>query len=103
MIYSLCDVFVFPSTYEGFGLPVLEAQACGTPVILAESSCLPEVGGDGALYFPPHDEGALAEQITRLVDPAVRDPLVAAGFANAAKFTWKAHAEKVLRSYRMLG
>lgn len=102
MIYSLCDIFVFPSTYEGFGRPILEAQACGVPTILAESSCLPEVGGDGALYFQPQDEEALAARILELENPVERARLIEAGFANAAKYTWKSHAEKVIRTYRLI-
>jgi len=102
LIYSLCDIFVFPSTYEGFGRPILEAQACGTPVILAESSCLPEVGGDGALYFSPHDEEMLAARITELHDSSVRQTLIHRGFANASKYTWRSHAEKVIATYKMI-
>lgn len=100
MIYSLCDIFVFPSTYEGFGRPILEAQACGVPTILAESSCLPEVGGKGALYFAPQEEEALASRILELENPETRSRLIAAGFANASSYTWRSHAEKVLGTYQ---
>lgn len=102
MIYSMCDVFVFPSTYEGFGRPILEAQGCGTPVILAESSCLPEVGGIGALYFPPKDPEALAGRIMEIQDSSVRDGLISAGFENTRRFNWRSHAEKVIGVYRSI-
>lgn len=100
MIYSLCDFFVFPSTYEGFGLPVLEAQACGTPAILARSSCLAEVGGDAALYFEPRSEDELAERIMEAAVQEKREQLIAAGFENAKLYTWRAHAEKVAQVYK---
>ena len=66
-IFGGARAFVFPSRYEGFGLPTLEAMACGTPVVLADSSSHPEVGGDAALYFPPGDASALGAQLLRLL------------------------------------
>lgn len=99
-IYSLSDLFVFPSTYEGFGRPILEAQACGTPVILARSSCLPEVGGAGALYFEPHSKEELAMRILEAAGASERSRLIAEGFKNAGLFTWRSHAEKVAAVYQ---
>jgi glycosyltransferase involved in cell wall biosynthesis len=99
-IYRLCDVFVFPSTYEGFGRPILEAQACGTPVVLADSSCLAEVGKDAALYFPAQDPVRLAKCLLRLSDAKERDCLAVQGIANAAGFTWEAHARGVRNVYQ---
>jgi glycosyltransferase involved in cell wall biosynthesis len=98
-IYSLCDIFVFPSTYEGFGRPILEAQACGTPVVLADSSCLAEVGQDAALYFPAADPAQLTARLLQLADSAERQSWAAKGIANAAGFTWEAHARGVRRVY----
>lgn len=94
-LYSLADVFVYPSLYEGFGLPPLEAMACGTPVIVSDVSSLPEVLGDtgtserAGLAVPPHDVSALAgamEQI--LADPGLHARLSTAGLARARQFRW---------------
>ncbi|MFZ2488504.1 MAG: glycosyltransferase family 1 protein [Anaerolineae bacterium] len=89
--------FAFPSLYEGFGFPVLEAQACGTPVLAANTSSLPEVAGDAALLVDPLDTEAIAAGLLRLVDDAgLRGQLRAAGFANLARFSWRRCAEQTL-------
>jgi len=89
--------FVFPSLYEGFGLPVLEAQACGCPVITSITSSLPEVAGDGALLVDPEDTVAIAAAIGRLAtDPELCQRLVELGFANARRFSWQSCVETVL-------
>lgn len=90
--------FVFPSLYEGFGLPVLEAQACGCPVVCSNASSLPEVAGDGALMVPPEDVGALADAMARVeADADLRAHLVERGFANLRRFSWEACARIILR------
>ena len=87
--YRSADVFAFPSTFEGFGWPPLEAMACGTPVVLSDVASLPEVGGDAALYAGPHDHDALAAAVDRLLsDPAEHAARAAAGLARARTFTW---------------
>ncbi len=99
-VYNDCDVFCFPSAYEGFGRPVLEAQACGIPTVLANTSSLPEVGGDGALFHETLDDAALARHILDLAGSAdLRGSLREKGLANARRFTWLRHAEKLREVY----
>jgi glycosyltransferase involved in cell wall biosynthesis len=96
-LYRGAAAFVFPSLYEGFGLPVLEAMAYGTPVIASSAASVPEAGGDAALYFPPTDASALASQLTRvLTDDSVAMSLRSLGLARAAAMSWDACAEKSL-------
>lgn len=102
-LYSLAEAFVYPSIYEGFGLPPLEAMACGTPVVASNSSSLPEVLGDAALTVPPTDTDALANALERVLsDEALRAELRAKGFAQAARFTWEASAAQLLDVYRQV-
>ena len=104
-LYALADVFVFPSLYEGFGLPVLEAMRRGVPVACSDRSSLPEVAGDAALMFDPEDPRAITAAIERVLgDPAEAARLRAAGRAQAARFTWAETARATARSYeRALG
>ena len=96
-VYERAHAFVFPSIYEGFGFPLLEAMRHGIPSIAARSSSLPEIGGDVALYFPPGDVDALESQLRRLLgDAALRDELASRGRARAAEFRWDVAGEKTL-------
>ena len=89
--------FIFPSLYEGFGLPVLEAQACGCPVITSTTSSLPEVAGDAALLVDPSDTTAIAACLQHIAtSPALREILIERGFANARRFSWSTCAQSVL-------
>ena len=102
-LYTGAAVFVFPSLYEGFGLPVIEAMACGTAVACAHTSSLPEVAGDAALYFDPTSPTAIAETIGRLLaDEDLRTDLAERGIAQAAQFTWSKTAAATLEIYRQV-
>lgn len=102
-VYSLAEVFVFPSLYEGFGLPPLEAMACGTPVVTSRSSSLPEVVGEAGLMVPLDDSSALADEIQRVLnDRGLRDSLAERGVSQAQKFTWRRAGTKLLTLYRRL-
>jgi glycosyltransferase involved in cell wall biosynthesis len=100
-LWALAEAFVFPSLYEGFGLPVLEAMARGVPVACSNASSLPEVAGEAALLFDPRDEPAIAAALRRLLDdPALCERLRARGLARVEEFTWERTARLTLASYR---
>jgi len=99
-LYAGAAAFVFPSRYEGFGLPPLEAMISGTPVVCSDAASLPEVVGDAALLFPAGDADAAAAQIARVLDDeALRTSLTTAGTARAATFTWERTAAQTLTAY----
>jgi glycosyltransferase involved in cell wall biosynthesis len=99
--YAAATVFVFPSIYEGFGMPPLEAMACGTPVITSNSSSLPEVVGDAGITLPPHDPAGFAEALDRVLrDADLRQDLRERGLVQATRFSWRTTAERTLAAYR---
>jgi glycosyltransferase involved in cell wall biosynthesis len=100
-LYALAAAVVFPSLYEGFGLPVLEAMVRGVPVACSNRSSLPEVAGEAALLFDPEDVAAIAGAIERLLsDRELADRLARAGREQAARFSWERTAEQTVESYR---
>jgi glycosyltransferase involved in cell wall biosynthesis len=102
-LYNLAAVFAYPSIYEGFGIPPLEALACGTPTVVADNSSLPEVVGSAAVLVSAEDVGSIASGLARAVgDAALRSRLRAAGPEQARKFTWEQAASRVLACYARL-
>ncbi len=100
-LYTLADLFVQPSIIEGFGLPLLEAMACGCPVACANTSSLPEVGGDAAIQFDPYDVAAIATSLTRALGaPDMRADMARRGLSRARMFRWETAAAQTLDVYR---
>lgn len=103
-IYCQCEAFLYPSLRESFGIPMLEAMACGVPVVTSNTSSMPEVAGDAAILVDPFQPTEITEAMIRLTtDLQLRKELISKGFKQAAKFSWKAMAYKVLDIYRKLG
>lgn len=102
-LYSAAGVFAFPSLYEGFGIPVLEALACGAPVVCANNSSLPEAAGDAALLVDARDESELAAALLRMIeDQTLRTERRERGMQHASGFSWPCSAEVLWRSYRQV-
>lgn len=102
-LYRGARLFVYPSLYEGFGLPILEAMACGVPVITSNTSSMPEVAGDAALLIDPLDvEGLASAMASVLIDKELKETLQQKGMARASQFSWETTARKTLESYHAL-
>jgi glycosyltransferase involved in cell wall biosynthesis len=100
-LYRGAALFAYPSLYEGFGLPPLEAMSAGCPVLVGRTSSLPEICGDAAYYFDPATKGALAQELERLLgDAALRGAKVAAGRERVGRYTWESAATGTLAVYR---
>jgi glycosyltransferase involved in cell wall biosynthesis len=103
LLYSSADVFVFPSLYEGFGMPILEAMACGAPVITSKTTALGEVAGEAAVLIDPHDARALADAMERVLgSESLRASLKAKGLVRAKHYTWSRAAAQTLELYSSL-
>lgn len=103
VFYNAAEIFVFPSIFEGFGLPVMESMASGVPTITSRGSCLEEISGDGALLVDPLSVDSIADAITRLIEsPELRSDLIESGLRRSACFSTVAFAAKVLDVYRLL-
>jgi glycosyltransferase involved in cell wall biosynthesis len=99
--YSKAQALVFPSLYEGFGIPVLEAFACGCPALLSNRSSLPEVGGEAALYFDPENVPSLVERLVEVVeDKALADDMRTMGLNRLKLFSWEMTARKTIEIYK---
>jgi len=102
-LYNMAELFAYPSLYEGFGLPIIEALACGTPVLTGDNSCLPEAGGPGAIYVNAQSIEEIADGLVRLTtDSALRASLSRAGLEHAAQFTWQRSAQQLLQAYQQV-
>lgn len=100
VLYRLASVFVFPSLYEGFGLPPLEAMASGTPVVTSNVSSLPEVAGDAAVLIDPYDAVSIADGIRRaLTDPVLREQLITRGWSRVRDYSWERSVKRVREVY----
>ena len=102
LAYNTALALVFPSFYEGFGLPVLEAMACGTPVLASNSTSIPEVGGDAALYFNPYNPDEIRFAMESVLQPETAKSLKEKGLIRAALFNWNDTARKTLQAYKQL-
>jgi glycosyltransferase involved in cell wall biosynthesis len=103
-LYSAADLFVYPSLYEGFGLPLVEAMACGTPVITSNVSAMPEVVGDAAVLVSPDDVASIADAMeTVLGDSSLRATLVEAGLVRSRAFRWEETARVIARVFNTVG
>ena len=100
-LYNRADLFVYPSLYEGFGLPIVEAMACGTPVVTSNVTCMPEIAGDAALLVDPLSEEEIGAAILRVIDdPALGAELTKKGLLRSKVFNWRSTAEQTVDIYR---
>lgn len=99
-IYQSAETFVYPSVYEGFGIPILEALHSGIPVVAATGSCLEEAGGEHSLYVRPHDVEGLAAAIARTQEPSLRATMIEEGLKWAQRFTEEQMARETMECYR---
>lgn len=101
-LYQNAEAFVFPSLYEGFGIPIIEAMACGTPVLCSNTGPMPEIAQRAALYFDPFSEEEIATALTKVAEPEFKTQLRNAGLKRAQSFSWEKTAEQTLKVYRKI-
>ena len=102
-LYNAAHCFVYPSFFEGFGIPPLEAMACGTPVAVSDATSLPEVVGDAGIYFDPFDTDKMGEAIKLLLDDSgLCEELREKGFKRVKQFSWEKSAEKIIQTYKQI-
>ena len=99
-LYAGAAAFLYPGIYEGFGLPIIEAMACGTPVVTSTTGAAPEIAGGAAILVDPFDVASIEAGIERAMNPGEVEPLRAQGFSRVAQFRWEAAARATLESYR---
>ncbi|MBS4015545.1 MAG: glycosyltransferase family 4 protein [Candidatus Latescibacteria bacterium] len=104
VIYSTAKLFILPSLFEGFGLPVIEAMACGTPVITSNTSSLPEIAGDAAVLINPYDTEEIGQAIIKVIsDQQLQTEMRAKGFKNVKRFSWQESAHELLDVFEQIG
>ena len=101
-LFANAIAFVYPSIYEGFGIPILDAFAAGCPALIAGASCFPEVAGDAALYFDPKNAVDLRDKLTQLLEGDIRQLLVDKGMERVRQFSWQRCADQTAEIYRMV-
>jgi glycosyltransferase involved in cell wall biosynthesis len=100
-LYQLADLFVLPTLFEGFGFPLLESMAAGTPVVCSNATCLPEIGQNAAIYFNPYDVGDMSQKILDVLkNIKLKENLVNRGYENINRFNWRSCAEETIRVYQ---
>jgi glycosyltransferase involved in cell wall biosynthesis len=103
LIYQNAVCFLFPSIYEGFGFPILEAMSCGSPVITSKTASMPEVAGDAAMLVDPNDAGAIASAMKEMMtNTALRDSLISKGYRRLDNFSWEKCAQETLRVFEQV-
>jgi glycosyltransferase involved in cell wall biosynthesis len=104
LLYNLCTLFLYPSLRESFGLPILEAMACGVPVITSNTSSMPEVAGDAAIFVDPYQPISIKEAIVKLLESdSLQLYFKEKGLQRASEFTWESSARRLIEIYQMLG
>ena len=100
----MADVFIFPSLYEGFGIPILEGQKCGIPVVASNISAIPEIGGKGALYVDPYSIEDISNKLQQIItDNDLRERLIREGYKNIERFSWEESSKKVNKIIESIG